>query len=58
VSGAVFLLIAVGLSVVGSLLLGLRRRKPTSLDHGIRSFRREMDALSPDDDSQGRGPLR
>lgn len=43
-----FLLIAVGLSVAGSLALFLRHRDPTSLDHGIDEFRREMRALAPE----------
>lgn len=43
-----FLLVALGLSVVGSAVFLLRHRKPTSLEHGIDSFSREMDALSPD----------
>jgi hypothetical protein len=33
---------------VGSFLLWLRYRKPTSLHHGIDSFSKEMQALSPD----------
>lgn len=53
-SGLVFLLIALGLSVVGSLVLWMRYRKPTSLEHGIRSFNKEMEALAPDP-SFGRG---
>lgn len=46
-SGVVFLAAAVGLSIVGSLLLWLRYRKPSSMSHGIESFRREMQALAP-----------
>ena len=46
-SSIVFLLAAVVLSVIGSALFLLRHRKPTSLEHGIDSFSREMDALSP-----------
>jgi hypothetical protein len=42
-----FLLVAVALSIAGSLGLWLRHRQPTSLDHGIDEFRREMDALRP-----------
>ncbi len=43
-----FLLAAVVLSVIGCTLFLLRHRKPTSLEHGIDSFSREMRALSPD----------
>lgn len=46
-SGLIFLLVALGLSVVGSLALWLRHRKPTSLESGISNFSREMDALAP-----------
>ena len=46
----VFLLIAVVISVVGSLVLYLRSRTPSSLDAGIDNFRREMQALAPRDE--------
>lgn len=44
-----FLMIAVVISVVGSLVLYLRSRTPSSLDSGIDNFRREMQALAPRD---------
>jgi hypothetical protein len=47
VNGLVFLGAALLLSIIGSLLLWLRHRKPTSLHHGIDSFSKEMRALSP-----------
>jgi hypothetical protein len=47
VSGLAFLLAALGLSVVGSLVLWLRQRQPTSFDQGIEDFSREMQALAP-----------
>jgi hypothetical protein len=46
----VFLMIAVVISVVGSLALYLRSRTPSSLDSGIDNFRREMQALAPRDE--------
>ena len=46
----VFLLIAVVISVVGSTVLYMRSRTPSSLDSGIDNFRREMQALAPRDD--------
>ena len=46
-SGLVFLLIAIGISVVGSLLLFARHRAPTSMEHGVTEFQREMRALAP-----------
>jgi hypothetical protein len=51
----VFLLIALVVSAGGSLLLWLRHRDPTTLDHGIDEFQREMRALAPDRDQQHRG---
>jgi hypothetical protein len=52
-----FLLVALALSIAGSLALWLRHRQPTSLDHGVDEFRREMDALRPDNrwNPPGRG---
>ena len=51
-AGLLFLLIAFGLSIGGSLILWLRHRDPTSVDHGIDAFQREMRALAPNDDQQ------
>ena len=51
-AGLLFLLIAFGLSVGGSMVLWLRHRDPTSVDHGISEFQREMRALAPNDDRQ------
>ena len=42
-----FLLVALAFSVLGSMVLWLRHRQPTSLDHGVDEFRKEMDALRP-----------
>jgi hypothetical protein len=42
----VFLLLAVGIAVIGSVVVYLRNRQPTSVEAGIDSFRREMRALS------------
>jgi hypothetical protein len=54
VSAVVFLLIALIISLVGSMVLYLRNRTPTSLDSGIDGFRREMEALAPRDDDRRR----
>jgi hypothetical protein len=51
VSGLVFLFMALVVSVLGSALLWARQRKPTSLDHGITEFQREMRALAPNEQS-------
>jgi hypothetical protein len=50
VGAVAFLMIAVVISVVGSTILYLRSRTPSSLDSGIENFRREMQALAPRDE--------
>jgi hypothetical protein len=57
VSGLLFLLMALVVSVIGSALLWVRQRKPTSLDHGITEFQREMRALAPDEPSRTDGAI-
>lgn len=49
-SPVVFLLIVVVIVAVGSTVLYMRSRSPSSLDSGIDTFRREMQALAPRDD--------
>jgi len=60
-----FLGVAVLISLVGCGVLYLRSRQPTSLESGIDAFKREMHALSPEQDlppqrgarpTQGRPP--
>ena len=51
-SGLGFLLIALVLSLLGSIAIWLRHRPPTSLDHGIDEFQREMRALAPEHQHQ------
>lgn len=41
----IFLVVALGLSVAGSLLLWLRYRQPTSVMSSVDGFQREMEAL-------------
>jgi hypothetical protein len=43
-----YLLIAIGLSVVGSLVLWYRHSRPKSLEAGIDEFDRGLMALAPD----------
>lgn len=50
-SAVVFLLIAVVISLIGTIVLYVRNRPPSSLEAGIDSFRREMRALAPRDDT-------
>jgi hypothetical protein len=47
-SNLIYLFIALGLSILGSVILWYRHRKPTSLEAGIDEFSRELRALAPD----------
>ena len=42
----VYLLVALGVIVVGTLVLALRAREPKGFDSGIKAHQRHMDALS------------
>jgi hypothetical protein len=46
-NAVVFLLIAVGIAVVGSVVAFMRNRNPASVESGIDDFRKEMQALAP-----------
>jgi hypothetical protein len=48
VSNLLYLLIALALSAVGSLILWYRHRKPRSMEAGIDEFTRELKALAPE----------
>ena len=43
-----YLLAAIVLSVVVSVIIVARNRKPTSMEAGIEAFNRELRALAPD----------
>ena len=53
-SALVFLLLALLVSLVGCGVLWYQHRTPNTLDSGIEAFRREMDALAPQDDERDR----
>jgi hypothetical protein len=53
-NNAAFLLIAIGLSVVGSVLIWMLNRKPKTFMSSIDDFSREMKALGGDPDT---GPV-
>ncbi len=53
-SALAFLFIALLLSGIGSAVLVLRNRRPTSVESGIDEFRREMSALAPPERPQRR----
>jgi hypothetical protein len=57
-SNLVYLGIALVLSLVGCTVLWLRNRRPRSMEHSIKEFSRELDALAPDGLSEegARGP--
>ena len=46
-SALVYLLVAIALSIVGSLFLWYRHSRPKSLESGIDEFSRELRALAP-----------
>lgn len=46
-SGIVFLLMAVVISVLGSILVWRRHSAPRSAESSVESFSREMQALAP-----------
>jgi hypothetical protein len=48
VSNLLYLLVAVGLSVLGSLALWYRHRKPRTMEYGVDAFQRELRALAPE----------
>jgi hypothetical protein len=48
VSNLIYLLVAVALSIIGSLILWYRHRRPRSMEEGIAEFNRELRALSPE----------
>lgn len=47
-SNLLYLLAALAVSVVGSVGLWLRRRKPRSTEFGVDEFQRELRALAPE----------
>jgi hypothetical protein len=57
-SNAAFLLIAIGLSIVGSVLIWLFNRKPRTFMSSIDDFSREMKALGRDPDAEPAGRRR
>lgn len=57
-SGVAFLLMAVGLSLFGSLVIWLLSRKPTRWDSGIEDFSRHLHALSPENREPGQSVRR
>lgn len=55
-SGLAFLAIAVGVFLVGSIILWIRNRDRTTFTTSIDEFNSEMGALSPDEDSDSGRP--
>lgn len=52
-SNLIYLGLAAIFTAVGCTIIWLRQRKPTGVDTGIDAFRRELEALAPDNDSPG-----
>ncbi|MGI9032272.1 MAG: hypothetical protein DLM54_02905 [Acidimicrobiales bacterium] len=46
-SNLAYLGIAVVISLIGCVVLWLRTRRPRSMEHSMREFSRELDALAP-----------
>lgn len=57
-SGLGFLLIVVVFTVVGSLFVWLRHRKPTRFMSSVDDFQREMNALGRPPGTRGKGSRR
>ena len=49
-----YLLIAVALSIVGTLVLWLRSRQPRSMEAGMKEFAKGLRALAPERRAEGR----
>ncbi len=47
-SNLIYLAMALVLSGIGWLVIWLRHRQPTSVEHGIEEFNRELRALAPE----------
>ena len=47
-SNLLYLLAAVGVSVIGSVAIWYRHRKPHSMEFGVDEFQRELKALAPE----------
>jgi hypothetical protein len=58
VSGLAFLLIVVVVTLVGSLIVWLRHRKPTHFMSSVDDFQREMNALGRSPGTTGKGARR
>lgn len=54
-SNLVYLLLAVGLVVLGVLVMRLRQRGPSSVSSGVERFDRGMQAIRPLDEQGRRG---
>jgi hypothetical protein len=52
------LAIALGIALVGFLVLWLRHRKPHTMEAHIREFTRELEALAPEPRPRGRRTTR
>lgn len=50
-SNLIYLGVAAAITAIGCTILLMRQRKPTGVDNGIDAFRRELQALAPDRDT-------
>jgi len=58
VAGVIFLFVAVGVCVVGFLVIWLRHRDRTTFTSSVDRFDAEMSVLRPPSESSGRGRRR
>ena len=47
-SNLVYLLAALSVSILGSVFLWYRHRRPRSMEYGVEEFKRELNAIAPD----------
>ncbi|CAN5670373.1 MAG: hypothetical protein M3535_01395 [Actinomycetota bacterium] len=57
-SGLIFLVAALAVSLIGSVVLWLYHRQPTSIYQGIDDFSREMRALAPEEEGSATSSVR
>ena len=54
-SNLIYLVIAIALILVGSLILYLRHREPKGIEAGMKQFSKGLQALAPEDSTRRTG---
>ena len=47
-SNLAYLLVAIGLSILGSVFIWYRARRPRSMEYELETFKRELNAIAPE----------